>query len=497
MRVGRGATIRGVVLTDRSVTVSGHDGLVRTWDTETQKQTSRIFHTAGNVYDCACVAEPGSNTVTRMASGGDDGVLKVWVLDSHSELLHEDRSNPILLQALAVSHDGTKIATGDSAGVTKVWGMQMLDELKSFTDPLLSTVDEVAFSPCGSQVAAGGFGKTQFLLWEMQTGKQLIRSEVEKSSTVACIRFSACGRRVLVGKDKEMQVWDTSTGTLLWSVYTEAEGLHGQEEQTLARGDFDPSGSEIAICGGGDTVAFFSFESGERTRSWNQTRGDANVRDLRYSHDGDKLITCGKPTTVQVWDPESGEELVNLFVPHSGVYPRDPWLSACGTKLLIAGDQSLLLDAVTGKMLHRLDTYGDSRSRACFTPDSSQIVLGLGTGNIRVKGLDNKVHAVACNIHDSIGIVTARAVPGKRIMNLSGDQLNTETKSNRGSKWGRIKCEIENGRAIKITTANGAELGFVDTANHLEAAGFEVGTNRVLAVTQQGAVLQFECCGLV
>ena len=76
MRIGKGPTIRGVVLTDQSLTIAGHDGFVRRWDTETKEQTWRAAHMGtGNVYACACTV--GGD---RIASGGDDGILKIWIV---------------------------------------------------------------------------------------------------------------------------------------------------------------------------------------------------------------------------------------------------------------------------------------------------------------------------------------------------------------------------------------------------------------------------------
>ena len=144
-------------------------------------------------------------------------------------------------------------------------------------------------------------------------------------------------------------------------------------------------------------MAFFSVDTGARNRSWKQTRESCHLQDLRYSRDGRTIMTCGAPATAQVWDAVTGEELVYSYfrTRTKGIYPIDPWLSACGTKLLVAGDQSLIIDAMTGKVLQRLSS---AWSRACFTPDCKQVISGSDNGNIRVTGVEDKrVKAVVCN----------------------------------------------------------------------------------------------------
>ena len=51
-------------------------------------------------------------------------------------------------------------------------------------------------------------------------------------------------------------------------------------------------------------------ETGESVRSFHGH--DVDVNDVAFSHDGSMLATAGDDGAARVWDPHTGEELVDL-----------------------------------------------------------------------------------------------------------------------------------------------------------------------------------------
>ena len=119
-------------------------------------------------------------------------------------------------------------------------------------------------------------------------------------------------------------------------------------------------------------MAFFSVDTGKRNRSLKQTREECHLQDLRYSRDGRTIVTCGAPATAQVWDAVSGEELMYSYfrTGTKGMYPIDPWFSACGTKLLVASARLEATSAATKPMCRYMALWKSSWTTIAATPFS-------------------------------------------------------------------------------------------------------------------------------
>ena len=89
----------------------------------------------------------------RAVSGGDDGTVRVWDLDTGA-LLHTLTGHDGGVNAVAVSADGRRAVSGGSDdGTVRVWDLEEGVEFAFFAAD--STITELAVTPAGTRVIAG------------------------------------------------------------------------------------------------------------------------------------------------------------------------------------------------------------------------------------------------------------------------------------------------------------------------------------------------------
>src|SRR5262249_23624995 len=146
-----------------------------------------------------------SSDGTRVATGSDDRMARIWDARSGTPLL-DLKGHTGQVTGVAFSPDGTRIVTGGgvfhSPGEAKVWDAQagtLLLDLRGHTGPVMSVV----FSPDGTRIVTAGLGvfaddaasrvdrkhlidagsaknrPGQVKVWDSGTGKHLLDLELD------------------------------------------------------------------------------------------------------------------------------------------------------------------------------------------------------------------------------------------------------------------------------------------------------------------------------
>jgi WD40 repeat protein len=256
-----------------------------------------------------------------LASGDAVGVVKVWDLATGKEMTSFNNPAGALL-TMAISPDGKTVATA-SGGVV-LWDSTSGKKLQVLPFESFNNLNDVAFSPDGKILIAGGNGKLgdktspTIRTWDPNTGKE--GEAISFTDRATKFAFLPDSKSVLVSatpanKGAQILLLDLSTGKLkpLWS-------------ETAGRPVFAtaPDGKRAA----------FSFTDGLRAPADVKTAdiGTGKVQGtLKVSHtvyrlaftpDGKTLVATGslgvaQPGAISFWDVASKKQRSQLKEPHS------------------------------------------------------------------------------------------------------------------------------------------------------------------------------------
>ena len=186
---------------------SGHPGA--TWASMGEKMTSVHQHGQIILPAFASGALALSLDGSRVVTGGKDGAVRVWDVDS-GETVSVLKGHTSRVRSVAVSADGSRVVTGGKGGSVRVWDVDS-GETVSVLEGHTSLVESVAWSADGSRVAAGGADRS-VRVWDVDSGETVSVLEGHRSP-VRSVAWSVDGSRVAVGVfDGSVHVWDVDSG---------------------------------------------------------------------------------------------------------------------------------------------------------------------------------------------------------------------------------------------------------------------------------------------
>jgi WD40 repeat protein len=305
----------------------------------------------------------------RLASGSDDGTVRIWDSQSGACLsVLEGHTDAVF--SVCYSPDGRRLVSGSRDRMVRIWDVESgscLSVLKGHN----GAISSVCYSPDGRRLASGSDDGT-VRIWDSGSGACLSVLEGH-TDRVKSMSYSLDGRRLASGsEDGTIRVWDVESGTCL----SVLEGHAGNVTSVC----YSPDGRRLASGSEDRTVRIWDAESGS---CLSVLEGHTkSVNSVCYSPDGRRLASGSEDGTIRIWDVESGACL-SVHEGHSSVvwsvcYSPDGRRLASGSY-----DRTVRIwDAESGTCLSAVEGHTEPVSSVCFSPDGRRLTSGSEDGTV-------------------------------------------------------------------------------------------------------------------
>lgn len=327
---------------------------------------------------------------TRLLTSSYDGTAKIW--DAvHGILLADlcghtfNAADMTFISPVSDTAAGAQLVTTSDDGSLHLWDLATMRVLKTFNGPA-EKIFSVQYCR-GGQKLLTGTKEGDMTVWDLPSGRSLRiehvsdvvidpTSEVDLDEITLLVKpvLSPDGKLVLSGiHGATAKMYDAVTGRLLWE-------LKNEKLASLAFVRFSPDGSKVM-------AGWNYYDNWVDSTLMNCLVADAHTGSVLYkmvaeqaefSPDGNKIIRAALLKPMQMLDASTGKLLYVLSKGGNNINARSyPYFSADGRFILAYDWQKRtagLWDATSGSFIRSLQDAPELY-RAGFSPDAGQVFI--------------------------------------------------------------------------------------------------------------------------
>jgi WD40 repeat protein len=405
---------------------AGQDSIVKVWESATGKELLTLRGHLGTVSSVA-FSPDGSRLASAGGAFNQPGEVKIWDCATGQEL-HSLRGHANVVTSVVFSPDGLRLASASWDKTVKIWDSATGNEqfsLRGHADRVLS----VAFSPDGLRLASGGTDAA-VKIWDVDPKRAgnlppPIRSLTSSAGEIRSVAFSPDGQRLAVASGNQVKIWDSATGKEAVTLKSHAF--------FVGSAVFSPIGQRLAAGNTDNTVNIWDLATGKELFS---LKGHAGfVHGVAFSPDGQRLASASADNTLKIWECATPKEYLALPRSDGSFYsvafsPDGQRLASAGGHLNQPGEAKIW-DCAMGRELSSLKGHTKLVTSVAFSLDGRRLASGSHDNTVRIWDigpsgmvgenpliLSHKSHADQADFHVTS---VAFSPDGKRLASTGGE----------------------------------------------------------------------------
>ena len=287
---------------------------------------------------------------------------------------------------------GNLIASQEpGAGSVNVWDASSGELLRSFEKPSTSFFTQFRWSPDGTRLAVlDPDGALE--VWRVEDGEELFSFQAHDpipGSLASRLVWSPDGSLLATyANDSLVKLWDTEEWRLVHSLENETNStVNSLSPIDIAV--FSPDGRHIAVAQP-SSLRVWDTETGRQLVRWHPFPESTyrphfgSITDVAFSPQGRYLASVGLDRTAKVWDVEAGTQLLDIDIFLNYVLTVD-W-SPDGGQFATAGydGRAIVWDRATGQEVARFESHQRGAVLSLdYSPDGTHIVTSGRDGSVR------------------------------------------------------------------------------------------------------------------
>ena len=365
------------------LSLSGHSLIV--WDSKSGEEVIRLVD--GEPVVSIAVAHASDRVYIETSSSA-----RILDISTAEVVLEFDPQQRSRLRGPVWSPLGSRIASQER-GAVNVWDAASGELLRSFGG-LSNTIFPygVRWSPEGTRLAVLQLDGA-LKVWRVEDGEEISAFQAHDPVPALGARplaWSPDGNRlVTAANDSLVKVWDTREWKLVHALENETD-IRLDSRSPIDGVTFSPDGKRIAVAQP-SSLRVWDTETGRQLVEWHPFPESpyvphfGSITDIAFSPEGRYLASVGLDRTAKVWDVETGTQLLDIDIFLNDVLTVD-W-SWDGSQFATAGadGRAIVWDRATGRevVLFEGHQHGTVLSLD-YSPDGTHLVTSGRDGSVRV-----------------------------------------------------------------------------------------------------------------